>query len=345
MKNANYSPENRDIRRITFKPDGQCFENQVNSENITAKQETRPIEIDNFEQTTVNIGKTAIELYLLENPNSNNGKIKTVMLPWSGDVNLDITRLELAEIYEQSDEDLLVVNNPGSGNSSGLPSNIMQEIRKTGSFNPYGEIVAEAIDTSRIPLDYDTINIFGTSMGGRSAISTASAFGDLSSPIKMDYLSVTDAPGSRRLGALGIANSFMIKEVEHASKYLENSTNELAIKLQKENDSLDKWLKYIKNMGATATKQLIFDWTLAMSQDGLKEDLNSLADKENLKMIQFNSPENSELNNKDDVRLILQELAQKHPSIAFQQIILGNQTHSLTIGNPDRCGALSNIIE
>lgn len=232
----------------------------------------------------------------------------------------------------------MIINNPGSGESSELPAAAMKKIRKTGSFDPYGEIVGGAIN--KFLPDYDNLTMYGHSMGARAVIATAPY---VIAPI--DYLALTDPPGSRQFKLVDFLKAFAVKEGAHAAEYAKRSDNFVSLRLQKENDSLANTIDSIGSMGIIGAKQMFFDWPIAIHKDGLAYDLENLAKSKNVGTVQINSPEKSELNNPEDVRIILSELAKSYPHLVLRQLLLLGQTHSVNVGGSSHTtGTLSKLV-
>lgn len=297
----------------------------------------QPVDLAELDiQTIRTIGGASVEAALLASPD-NDGTLKTVLMGWGGNFRSDIALLEIAEIARQNTgSDLLVVNNPGSGDSSTIPKAAMKEMKRTGSFIPYGELVAETVN--RYLQDYDRVNSYGHSMGARSTIAAAPLFDK-----RVDYAAITDPPGSRKLGLLGVGNAFMMIEGGHAGKYAELSDNELSLRLQKENDA--NALTNMRKMGLKGVKQMFLDQSAAMGQDGLRTDLQTLAESRNIDALQINSPEFSALNKPQDMAKILDELIVHYPHLRVLQAVLLGQTHSVNVGgNSHTTGALSKLL-
>ena len=296
----------------------------------------KPVSMEALDWHKSEIGKTAIQSALLASGDYNSFKIIT--MGWGGNIETEIARLELAEIQRQNPEEaLLVINNPGSGESSPLPRGILSEMKKTGSFDPYGELVAEAVRQhlgSRLDDIDGGISSYGHSFGARTAISTATYLENVG------YITATDPPGSRKLGVPGIGRGFLIKESSPAAEYAKHTDNKPSLRLQQENDALA--LQSIKAMGGRATWQQFVDQPQIIAKAGLANDIETLAKTGNVGMLQINSPEFSELNRPEDVGLILQKIAEKYPHIVLCQLLLYWQTHSVNVGgNSHTTGALS----
>ena len=242
--------------------------------------------------------------------------------------------MELSEIVKYNpDSDILMINNPGTDNSTTLPDAIARNMAKTGSFLEFGEIVAKAIEKDLE--NYNHISIYGNSMGARTAIALAA---NIDRPL--DFISLTDPPGASNIGATGIFMGSVIKEEQHAKRYAEHTNNPKALKMQEIYD--EKNSQWIKIMAIKAMEQLYIDEPLALSRNGLKKDLISLIKKNNTKNIQINTPEFSELNNIKDMTKIIKDVSKKNPSVRLKQILLKGQTHSLSVGgNAHTTGKLS----
>ena len=287
------------------------------------------------------LGKGAVEVALYKSPLNEYGELKIVTMGWGGNLEASIARLEAAESTKQNPgTDMLIINNPGSGNSSPIPRSVMKEMKRTGSFMPYGELLAEPVRD--LYQYYAQISISGHSMGARTGI----ALGRYIGPV--EYITATDPPGSRKLGLVGLANAFMLKEGAHAREYSKHTDNILSLELQRQNDELANKIKSTWKLGWRGAAQMLLNHTGVMSKDGLKVDLDLLLGSGNLNggTLQINSPEFSELNHSEDVHAILTNLAQKYPKVDVRQAVLLGQTHSVnTGGNSHTVGALSRIIE
>lgn len=323
-----------------FQPDGKILSKNVAlsvdqyAENPIGGIERLPEELPIY--IIRNLGGTAIETALFRSPSNQDGELKAITLGWGGNFYTDLARLELAEIAAQNPHsDLLVINNPGAGRSSPIDRVSMKYMKKTGSFAPYGEEVARAIN--EFTYDYNHINLYGHSMGARTAVATA-PYVDKS----IDYVTATDPPGSENLGLLGIANAFMIQEGRHAKEYAAKSDNQTSLELQQANDK--NALNSLRAMGGSAVKQMFLDQTQAMSKAGLEGDLKNLTKSGNVDILQINSPEFSAISNPETVRAILQQLAKEFPQFIIRQLLLLGQTHSVNVGgNSHTTGMLSKL--
>lgn len=340
MKNKNaptYQTNPLEMRIEDWNADGTS-DIRERAESVDAYAQT-PVPMEKLkiyrEKVKRGVGIAAVELAILPSANSD-GSLKTVMMGWGGNFHVPIARLELAEIARQNPQsDILIVNNPGSGDSSALPKADMKRMRQTGDFTPYGEILGSAL--SNITSQYDQVNMYGHSMGARSAIATAP---HLDRPI--DYLSVTDPVGSKELGLLGLADRFVLQEGKHAGNYKKSTDNKAALRLQNDYDAAAIEKKPMTAERLRALKQFLADQVLAMSHGGLFDDLAELADKGNVRTLQINSPEQSALNNPNDIRQMMQNLAKSHPDTHFRQVVLPGQTHSLnSAGHTHTTGMLS----
>lgn len=253
---------------------------------------------------------------------------------WGGNVETDIARLELANTSAaHPNADILVINNPGSGESSALDRKTARKLRKTDDFGVLGEKYAEVIES--YAGNADKLTLHGASEGGLFAARAAAALHD-----RIDQLIITDAPGSRKLGAVGLMNSFMTKEGAHAKAYLDATKNLYAKQKQQENDA--DAFNSIRSLGFKGAKQQFFDQVLAMGRSDLEAQLAEATRgmKENGE-ITFNSPELSELNKWQDVANIVGRISNLskenpalYPKIDISHRVLKGATHSLGIANP-----------
>lgn len=292
----------------------------------------RPLTLDGLKSGVE--GRTEYAIHYPEEVNDS-GNIIMVTMGWGGDFRTDVALAELGHIAGNNPKHaILVINNPGKGRSEPIPRSAMKEMKKSGSFMPYGEIIAN--DIERVLADFSLIRGTGYSMGGRALIGAAT-----SSDTGFEFLSVTDPPGSHRLGLAGIADRFMIKEGEHTKHYLNECKNNTGKKAQMENDK--KTLESILQMSLRAIGQTLISQPIAMGKGGLYADLEKLAKSGNVSTLQINSPEFSELNNPDDIMKILEDIAQIKPELNIRQVMINGNTHSMVAGgNTHVSGILSN---
>lgn len=334
-----YTTNPLDIQLTQFSPDG---DHKIRETSINfADYAERPLAEEDFTRYILGsrLGKHAVEVALIDSP-SNTGNLKIVHYGWGGNIDALIARLEAEEIRRQNpDDSILIINNPSSGNSAPIPRAAMKEMKRTGSFAPYGELLANAIRP--IVNDYDRKTAYGHSMGARTVISTVEYLGSV------DCVTATDPPGSRELGLAGLANAFMIKEGGHAGRYAETTDNALSLELQKKNDELGNTIRSLINMGPRGAAQMFLGQTGAMSKDGLRVDLERLLQSRNIDdgILQINSPEFSELNSPYAINTMLADFARNYPNVDIRQAVLLGQTHSVNVGgNSHTTGALSRLI-
>jgi len=297
-------------------------------------EETKEIPLERFKKIKKQIGQTAVGLYLLESEQKN-GELLIVFPGWGGNIEVPIARLEATYLAkERPDTDILFVNNPGSGLSSALDSKMSREIAQTGSFNVQGKLYAKALKDEIA--DYDSIDIYGNSYGGRTSISTTAHLDK-----SVENLIVSDPPGSRKLGFLGLVKRFVIDESTQVGKYLDSSPDDYAVNLQRDNDK--KILLNLRNAGPKASWQQLIDQVVAMEKDTLEADLEFALDKikPNGNMV-FYSPEFSQLNRPQDVLNMLNALsdtAAKYNVNLIHKTIM-DHSHALLISNPRIHGKL-----
>jgi pimeloyl-ACP methyl ester carboxylesterase len=269
-------------------------------------------------------GKTALEWRRLRSAKETD-TVNIMLMGWAGDNDNPITQDAFRyHVAHNPDADILHINNPAHGDSSHLPLIDALQIARTGHFAPQGEVHAEVI--SHALKNYDHVNIAGHSYGARQAMALAAA---LDRPV--ENLHLLDAPGSRKLGGLGLAKAFLSREGGHASLYNQHAPNQEAAEIQRRGDStaLQDIQRLIRRGGFIEQFAL---QTLAMSHDDLEHDL-ALAVRNVRNTIKFTSPALSELNYVEDVSAIINRIASA--SQAIQHDVVIGQTHSLIASNPN----------
>lgn len=300
----------------------------------------RPLSMDELKVYRQSIGGTAVEAALYHSP-TGNGTLKTMMMGWGGNFRAPVARLEMAEVARQNPgTDILILNNPGSGASDNISKNAMKQMQRTGSFDAYSEITSGVIKP--FAKQYDHVNMYGHSMGARNTIAAA---GKLDLPV--DYISVTDPPGSRRMSIPELTKGFVVKEGQHQAEYKKRTDNKLSLRLQ---NGYDQNFETAKEQSETVQYQLqkylgLIQQAKTMAPAGLKGDLEQMASSGNVKSAQINSPEFSELNRPEDMRRLIANLALTFPDVHFRQVLLRDQTHSVNAGGTTHTtGMLSKLV-
>lgn len=321
--------------------DGNGGANESDATLRVSSYANRPLSMNELKVYRQHVGGVAVEAALYHSP-VGDGALKTMMMGWGGNFRAPVARLEMAEVARQNPgTDILILNNPGSGASDNVPKSAMKQMQKSGSFDAYSEITSGAIKP--FTTQYDHVNMYGHSMGARNTIAAA---GKLDRPV--DYISVTDPPGSRRMSIPELTDSFVAKEGQHQANYKKRTDNKLSLRLQ---NGYDQNFETPEEQAETVQYQLqkylgLIQQAKTMAPAGLKGDLEQMAASGNVKMAQVNSPEFSELNLPDDMRRMIAELALSFTGTHFRQVVLRGQTHSVNAGGTTHTtGMLSKIVE
>lgn len=156
-------------------------------------------------------GRTAFEAAVLGNPDAK--ELTAVFYGWGGNFRAPLAQAEVVALTAANpDKAFLVVNGPGIGNSSSLPKTAQREIRKTGSYDALGEVLAPVMD--HIGQDYDAVTVGGHSLGARTATAVAAHM-----ERKPDELRPHDPTGTRKMSLGGIAARFFAGEGREDIRY------------------------------------------------------------------------------------------------------------------------------
>ena len=234
---------------------------------------------------------------------------------WLGDGEHANTELQvnlLAQYYDPNTT-FAYINMPGKRGSEALPDEVMKEMKRTGSFEAYGEEIATAFDVLR--KDFETTNGVGWSTGARAMFGVLAARHNESG---MDRVVAIDPPGSRKLGLLGIIYAFGLREGMNAGRYVRDQQIIDAMKTGAPKSSAD----------SAATWQAMYGFPLAMSRAGLEGDLlKATAGLDDSHSIAVVSPELSALNMPADVAEIMRLVSLKTDARLIHYII-DQQSHT-----------------
>ncbi len=334
MSKSSYDTRSLDINLRNFGHNGNVDET-AHHIDFKGNYHKKSIDLSESQVRTTKTGNAAVQSFLIPSENPN-GELKTVTMGWGGRADHPDALMELSSIRANNPgTDLLVFNNPGKGESSPIPKSVMRQMKKTGSFIPYGELVAKAINDQTS--DYDKLSVYGHSEGARTAIG---AITHLDKQAKQ--ASLTDAPGSRNLGLFGIADAFLLKESRHAGEYAKRAKEYGLSAPELANEDV---MKDMMAMGAVGLKRMFLDEPAVMGKGGLMSDLSKMAASGNVRKVQFNSPEFSELNDPEEIKNILLSLAVTYTDVRFMQAVILGQTHSLNDrNNTQTTGPLSKTL-
>lgn len=233
---------------------------------------------------------------------------------WLGDGEHALSKLQANLLAEQDpDTTFAFINMPGMRGSEALPTSVMKEMKRSGSFESYGEEIAAAFDA--LLKDFEQTKGIGWSTGARAMIGVLAA---RHNEAGLEKIVAIDSPGSRELGLAGIINAFIIQEGGYAKLYSPDQQTIAAKQIGAPKSPLN----------AIAMKQALYDFPVAMSRAGLEEDLlkatNGLDASRSISIV---SPETSALNMPTDVAEIMKRVSLNTDARLIHYII-AQQSHT-----------------
>lgn len=119
---------------------------------------------------------------------------------------------ELVEIARRNaDVEIVVVDHPTMGSSTGLPKEVLKDLAQNGEFGHYGAILQRAMAKTGLVFD----QAWGLSMGGRAAWAYAGFDHNVKRVVDID------SPGSSEFGYLEFFDRFANEEAAVQSEYLD----------------------------------------------------------------------------------------------------------------------------
>jgi pimeloyl-ACP methyl ester carboxylesterase len=265
-----------------------------------------------------------------DNPTSNGAIIYNMGI--GGDFHHPVGARE-AEVlaWANPDQQIILINNTGSGRSTLIPREIMRQMKKDGIYEPQGEWMLQILEY-QLEQYGDKIALWGGSAGARVALGMAAAFGAAGQ--KIDNLRVVDPPSAINRTWFGIQMRFVSQILAMhgygASPYRE--TDELEAQVS----------NLFKAKGALGDN--MWNYPLAMRRaSGLMKDIDGAmgAVRGDLTIMQ---PENSEFADSDNsMKRSIGNAAAQHVG-AFPEIVryISIEDHSHAILS-DNAGARPQI--
>lgn len=160
------------------------------------------------------VGRVGIEAAIVCAGDPNKAKDLHVLLyGWGGDFrHPNAQREAVALTRENSDAAFLLLNAPGTGNSSVLPRSAQKEMKRTGSYLPLGEHMGPVID--HLAQNYDQLLVGGHSLGAREATAAIAHM-----ERQPDKARLNDPVGTQKLGLRALMKRFVLDEGRHNAKY------------------------------------------------------------------------------------------------------------------------------
>lgn len=203
--------------------------------------------------------------------------------------------------------------------------NVAREMAKTDSFQPLAEEIAPQLDTILYRY-FNGSGIVGHSFGARLAVNLP---GVLSSPEKVEFLTVDDPPSWRKpLGVTGIATAQLAESI-HLAKYVEHASDIKALNAWQNTDDGE----HIADQPLAVQLNDI----IAMSKEGFMEDIKSSLKR--LKPgtpVTLFAPELSHMNanNRQHVQNFVIQLHKEFPDLDFRGISVDDSSHNVSVANP-----------
>lgn len=258
-------------------------------------------------------------------------KLAVHVQAWGGTAENPVTAHEAQRFDEVFDEyDTLHLTMPGHGQqhpSSRWPIGVRMQLHTSGSFLRAGGHLATFLRESDQIFNADTIDIVGTSTGGRSAIGLAAELGRT-----VSNLVLFDAPGSEKLSYTEFKERFTAIEGHYGSKYQAASMDSQYqdIMSSAPRRATMTYLKAFARRDVRAAYDFYISEIYGMAKGALERDLLR-APLENVARIVFISPDESALNDPHLVNEALRNAKLHHPSTAFEHYTV-NGTHVMPRG-------------
>ncbi|MDR1969940.1 MAG: hypothetical protein LBQ11_01150 [Candidatus Nomurabacteria bacterium] len=170
---------------------------------------------------------SSIEFAILNHENSANNGAIVYNMGVGGDFHHPVGARE-AEVlaFANPDKHILIINNTGSGRSSLIPRDMMEQMKRDGIYEPQGKWMLEILE-KQLKQYGDKVELWGHSAGARVAMGMAAAFGTAGQNVA--NLRVVDPPSAVDRTPLGIQMRFVSQIIAmqrySASPY--NETSEL----------------------------------------------------------------------------------------------------------------------
>ncbi len=169
-------------------------------------------------------GSGAIETAMLNTDASSEKGLRIYSMGIGGDISHPVAQLELQHLAAANPEQAtLVLNNAGSGGSSRVPRDIMQKMKRSGSYTLQGEWTMNTL--SEISEKYDnTLSFEGNSAGARLSLGMAAALLIKLDEYTVKHVRVMDPPGAKNHTHVGMLACF-VRQAPHASGYRSSPYN------------------------------------------------------------------------------------------------------------------------
>lgn len=264
-----------------------------------------------------------VEFIVSQPEQDSNGEVIIVHQGWLNAATSPQSRHQANLLHQTSPEGstVIMINSPGVGKSDRLPNAASREIRESGSFAAYGEILKTAL--TGILSDFDHTKAIGLSTGGRAII----GIGVANDGLPFDHTISYDAPGSKDLGGLnGIAEVFLNREKKLDDVYGQANADPLTIELRKRSSPRGELYRTLASISMRgALNQQLIDFPTAMSKSGLAADLElATANLRPYQTLSLLTPELSMLNDHERVKQIAEEVSRNTHALLRHVTLYGH---------------------
>jgi hypothetical protein len=281
-------------------------------------------ELSEKEVKIARLGNSAIEFAVLNHEVSPDNGVIIYNMGIGGDFHHPVGAREVEVLaYVNPDQQIVVINNTGSGASSLIPRETMKQMKQDSICKPQGVLMLQILE-KQLQQYGDRIELMGNSAGARVAIGMTAAFSAAGQNIA--NLRVVDPVSAADRLPLGVQMR-LISQVVAMSGYGKSPYNE------------GSELKNIPANLFTARGAMIDNWMnyplVVRRASGLEADLDSAmsAVRGDLAVIQ---PERSEFARTNDMRELITKVAIRHSGNypeTLRHIIIEGHSHAIMSKN------------
>ena len=257
----------------------------------------------------------------------NSDKLAIHALAWGGTTENQVTAHETYRIAQAlPDHTLTSLAMPGHGisnRSSRWPAAVRRQMLLSGSFSGAGEHLASLLNTHSALRTAQSVDVLGTSTGARSAISLASSLHK-----KVDNLVLFDPPGASKVSTKAFRYRFSVVEKAHGDAYTAASkdTQHVETMRQAPRRASLPYIKAFARRDPLAAYDFYQGEVAAMARQSLGRDLSQIR---NVGRVVILSPEQSALNDIEDMSDTLSRAQRRHPNVVFEHYMFPG-THTIT---------------
>jgi len=262
---------------ILFSPDGSAYIRGHATTPIisdpdqdpSSKQHLEQVQLDLLNPQVAKNPNGAIEFVIVNSDRPKENGLIVYNMGIGGDIRNPVAVREMEVLTASNpDQQIMVINNAGSGQSSLPPSPVLAEMMKKGSFTPYGLWTFDLLQDKLGEYGDAPITIWGKSLGGRVAIGLAAACGVAGRPIS--NLWVIDPPWSSFPPDVTLD---FLSQVPVAKNYYDQSPYNEARDDQVPDITTNNFQSTLSASGLLNLYNLVYLPRAMESQDGMAADL------------------------------------------------------------------------